>query len=167
MKKKLIALSLCIGLLFTLCLPASAAETPKDTATITVTAPNGNEKTFFFDLNDCAIISTDSDGQTIPQSRIIFSRHTLAANGANYYYKNDGTSFYLYAGTKITFNVNLASSATVGLGYLRGTSEKTVVEFTGTKHTATFYIPANDAYAFALRNRTSSEVIITNGSVNY
>lgn len=168
MKKKIIALCLSFGFLFTTSFSVFAAETPlKNYATVTVTRQDGIESTVFINLNDCVVISLDDNGNVIPQPKVVLNRHTLSAHTTNLYFKNDGSTFNLYAGTKVSFSVNLAESATIEMGYRRGTLDSIVEKFTGTKHTITFDIPVTDTYAFTLHNRSSQNIIVTGGSINY
>ena len=81
---------------------------------------------------------------------------------------NDGQAFYVPSGAKVTFTVNLKSSASVELGYVRSSGSK-VKTYSGTakSHTTTFTIPSTGYYKFYITNKASGSITVTGGSLTF
>ena len=81
---------------------------------------------------------------------------------------NDGQAFYVPSGAKVTFTVNLKSSASVELGYVRSSGSK-VKTYSGTakSHTSSFTISSTGYYKFYITNKSSGSITVTGGSLTF
>ena len=167
---KKIAVLLTATLMMCICAtPVMAAEplAEKETVTVTITNSEGQSEAFVFDLNDCAGISFDADGNLLPEPRYSISAHDIGAYGGRYYYMASGAGFPVAGGTRVTFSVSLKSSATVSLGYVVDGEEHTTATVTSKSPSTTFVAPSTGGYALVWRNKTGSTISVTGGSISY
>ena len=167
---KKIAVLLTVAMMLCICATPVMAAEPIDeegTITVTLTNPDGHSESFVFDLNDCAGVSFDAEGNLLPEPRYSLSAHDIGAYGGRYYYTSTGNSFYILGGMSVTFSANLKSSATVSLGYIFDGVEHTTAPVTSNSPSTTFTAPSSGGYAFVLRNKTGNTISVTGGSISY
>ena len=81
---------------------------------------------------------------------------------------NDGLAFYVPAGARVNFKVNLKSSASVELGYVRSSGSKVkTYSGTGKSHTTSFTISTTGYYKFYITNKSSGTITVTGGSLTF
>lgn len=81
---------------------------------------------------------------------------------------NDGYAFYVPSGAKVSFTVNLKSTATIELGYSKnGGSKVKKYSGTGKNHTTNFTMGSSGYYKFYITNKSSTSITISGGSLTF
>lgn len=101
-------------------------------------------------------------------SRMGIPSTTLTSGESVNFIDNDGQAFYVPAGATVKFNVNLKTSGTLELGYVKSNGTK-VKTYSGTakSHTTNFTIASTGYYKFYITNKSSATVTVTGGSLTF
>lgn len=117
------------------------------------------------------VYASDSTDQEIRMNildRMGIPSTTIGAGKTVNFIDNDGQAFYVPSGAKVTFTVNLKSSASIELGYVRSSGSKVkTYSGTGKNHTAIFTIGTTGYYKFYITNKSSGSVTVTGGSLTF
>ena len=112
--------------------------------------------------------STDQEIRMNILDRMGIPSTTIGAGKTVNFIDNDGQAFYVPSGAKVTFTVNLKSSASIELGYVRSSGSKVkTYSGTGKNHTVTFTIGTTGYYKFYITNKSSGSVTVTGGSLTF
>ena len=84
------------------------------------------------------------------------------------FYDSTATMFYVVGGTKVTFRVNLNTSASVKMGYINQNGTWTQ-KYTGngSSHNTSFTIPTTGYYRFYVTNSSSKTIKVTGGEIYF
>ena len=121
--------------------------------------------------NQSMVYATDEETNEISiniSSRMGIPSTTIASGKTVNFIDNDGQAFYVPSGAKVKFTVNLKSSGSIELGYVRSSGSKLkTYSGTGKNHTATFMIGTTGYYKFYITNKSSGAVTVTGGSLTF
>lgn len=101
-------------------------------------------------------------------SRMGIPSTTIASGKTVNFIDNDGQAFYVPSGAKVNFSVNLKSSGSIELGYVRSSGSKVkTYSGTGKSHTTSFTISSTGYYKFYITNKSSGSVTVTGGTLTF
>lgn len=121
--------------------------------------------------NQSMVYAADEETKEISiniSSRMGIPSTTISSGKTVNFIDNDGQAFYVPSGAKVEFTVNLKSSGSIELGYVRSSGSKLkTYSGTGKNHTVTFTIATTGYYKFYITNKSSGSVTVTGGSLTF
>lgn len=149
-KSRMIGLFM-VAALFTMQVPVSAADR--------------SEVTYEKEMNE--IVEEKSIGQNV-NGRMGLQQTSIEAGKTVSFYDSTATMFYVVGGTKVTFRVNLNTSASVNMGYINQNGTWTQ-KYTGngSSHNTSFTIPTTGYYRFYVTNSSSKTIKVTGGEIYF
>lgn len=146
--------------------PVYAAEDANsDTLEMAITSPDGQTTTTVFDLSELAYAITDEDG-IMPLASI--GEAELKNGWTMTYFNADGTSFYIAAGSTVSFTIKSSNSVHVLMGYMDSNETKhQTYDGSGRTNSTSMSISTTGYYKMYVTNVSADTMKITGGSITF
>lgn len=119
-----------------------------------------------YDLNLAEHVIFNSDEMDIMPNLDLVGDTLKSGQSIKWYPKDDNTGWALLKDSKVTFTVNLASSAKVEMGYIFKNVMYPVKTVTSSSPSCSFTIPEDGRYSVYITNRSSNTITINGGNIH-